>query len=94
MITELAEIPAHDPNRYQTTDGLDNPDCTNGARAFLALKALERFQEVCNMVEDVDVATSDLICDLLHLVHSRSLDPQFVVENGINGFLCEVKHIS
>jgi len=72
---------------------MDNPDCTNGVRAFMALKALERFQEVCDMVEEIDTAASDLICDLLHLVHSRNLDLQFVLENGINSFLCEVSHI-
>jgi len=89
LLAELERICLHDPGRYETTDGLDNPDCTNGDRASMALEALDCFQEACNMVEDVDTAASDLICNLLHLVHSRGFDPRLMLQNGLGAFLCE-----
>jgi hypothetical protein len=94
MLSELQTIPAHDPDRYETTDGTDNPDCTNGDRADMALEALDYFQEVCSMTEDVDTAASDLVCALLHLVHSRGFDPKLVLQYGLGNFLCEAGSFS
>lgn len=89
MLSELQTIPAHDPDRFETTDGLDNPDCTNGDRAEMALEALDCFQAACSMTEDVDTVASDLVCALLHLVHSHGLDQRVVLQNGLGNFLCE-----
>ncbi len=89
MLSELQGIPAHDPDRFETTDGLDNPGCTNGDRAEMALEALDCFQEACSMTDNVKTAASDLVCALLHLVHSRGFDVQLVLQNGIGHFLCE-----
>ena len=94
MLSELQTIPAHDPDRYETTDGTDNPDCTNGDRADIALEALDYFQEACSMTEDVDTAASDLVCALLHLVHSRGFDLRLVLQNGLGNFLCEAGVLS
>lgn len=94
MLSELETIPAHDPDRYETTDGLDNPDCTNGERAEMALQALDCFQNVCGMDEDVDTAASDLVCNLLHLVHSRGFKPMLVLQNGLGSFICEAEFLS
>lgn len=94
MLSELQSIPAHDPDRFETTDGLDNPDCTNGDRADMALEALDCFQVACSMTEDVDTAASDLVCALLHLVHSRGFDLRLVLQNGLGNFLCEAGVLS
>lgn len=89
MLSELQSIPAHDPDRFETTDGLENPDCTNGDRADMALEALDCFQVACSMTEGVDTAASDLVCALLHLVHSHGFDPRMVLQNGLGHFICE-----
>jgi hypothetical protein len=89
LLADFADIPTHDPARYETSDGFDNPSCTNGDRAAFATEALDTFQKICNMEEDVETAASDLICDLLHLLHANNRDPVSVLRNGIHGFLCE-----
>jgi hypothetical protein len=94
MLSELSSIPTHDPERFETTDGLDNPSCTNGDRADMAQEALDCFQAACSMTEDVDTATSDLVCALLHLVHSRGFDLRLVLQNGLGNFLCEAAALS
>jgi hypothetical protein len=94
ILAELTEIPRHDPSRYETTDGFENPRCTNGNRALLAENALKAFQVACGMDEDVETAASDLICDLLHLLHANDRDPIPVFRNGIHGFLCEAGEIT
>ena len=93
LLAALATLPAHDPDRYETTDGFDNPNCTNGARATFASEALDSFQKACCMVEDIDTAASDLICDLLHLLHANNYDLLPVLQIGIQDFLCEAGEI-
>ena len=89
MSTQLP-LPPHDPDRSATTDGLDNPDCTNGMRADFAAEALDVFQRACHMVgEDPDVASADLICDLLHHVHGHGYNPIEVLENAVVHFAAE-----
>jgi hypothetical protein len=90
MLERLTSIPAHDPRRYETTDGLDNPGCINGDRGARAKLALDCFQIACGMEEEVDTASADLICNLLHLVHSEGHDPRIVLQRGLGHFLCEV----
>lgn len=92
LLASLRNIPAHDPDRFETTDGLDNPDCTNGDRAGMALEALDCFQRACSMTEAVDTAAADLICDLMHLVHADD-DPWDVLQSAIRHFLCEAGQI-
>jgi hypothetical protein len=89
MLARLAEIPPHNPTRYETTDGFENPKCTNGDRASFAAAALTTFQKSCGMTEDVETAAADLICDLLHLVHANDRDPLDVLQSGIRHFHCE-----
>lgn len=93
LLTALATIPAHDPDRYETTDCFENPKCTNGARATFAVEALETFQKTCGMDEDLETAAADLICDLLHLLHANNHAPLPVLHNAINHFLCEAAKI-
>lgn len=91
MLESLTSIPPHDPERYAATDGLDNPGCTNGDRAASVQEALDCFQCTCGMEEDIDTAASDLICNLLHLVHSQGHDPREIFQNGLGNYLCEVE---
>ena len=94
LLAGLATIPAHDPARYETTDGFENPNCTNGARATFAVEALDSFQKTCGMDEDLETAAADLICDLLHLLHANNQAPLPVLHRGIHGFLCEAAEIT
>jgi hypothetical protein len=89
ILAALATVPAHDPARYQTTDGLDTPRCTNAHRAEFAARALCAFQQACAMDEAIDTATSDLICDLLHLLHANNHDPLPTLQTALHSFLCE-----
>jgi hypothetical protein len=93
LFASLATIPTHDPARYETTDGFDNPKCTNGDRASFATGALDAFQKICNTDEDIETTASDLICDLFHLLHSNQRDPLPVLHRGIHAFLCEAGEI-
>ena len=88
-IGKLSLLPPHDPSRYETTDGFENPSCTNADRASLAAAALDTFQKSCGMSEDVTTAAADLICDLLHLVHANQQNPSEVLHSAIQHFLCE-----
>jgi len=92
-LSSLANIPAHAPTRYETTDGFENPKCTNGDRASMAAGALDTFQKSCNMTEDLETATADLMCDLLHLLHANNHNPLPTLRNGIHSFLCEAGKI-
>lgn len=89
LLAALATLPAHDPARHQTTDGLDNPRCTNAHRAEFAAQALHTFQQACAMVEAIDTAASDLICDLFHLLHANKHDPNPTLQSALHSFLCE-----
>jgi hypothetical protein len=89
IVSALSLLPPNDPSRYETTDGFENPSCTNGDRASLAAAALDTFQKSCGMSEDVAIAAADLICDLLHLVHANMQNPNEVLHSAIQHFLCE-----
>lgn len=89
LLAKLDQIPAHDPARYATTDGLDNPECTNGDRVLFAVVALDSFQNACGMVENLETAASDFVCDLMHLLHANAINILPVLNNGIGAFLVE-----
>jgi len=88
-MSELIDFPPHDPNRFQTTDGLCDPKQTNGIRAENARKALKTFQQLCRMSDDPISAASDLICNLLHHVHGLGLDPMDTVSSALDHFRAE-----
>ena len=89
LLKAIEDLPPHDPDRFETTDGLDNPNCDNRKRAGFASAALDVFQEACHMNEEIDVAVGDLICDLLHLVHAYGTKPQRLIEIALNSFVAE-----
>lgn len=89
LIGNLELLPPHDPDRFESIDGYDNPNCTNMKRAGFTIDALAVFQKACHMDEMPEVAVGDLICDLLHLVHSLHLSPKDVLERALNHFIAE-----
>lgn len=90
---DMAMIPPHNRARYETTDGFENPKCTDGDSAALAAESLAVFQKKCGMAEDIETATSDLICDLLHVVRANNHDPRDILLAGIRHFLCEAGEV-
>lgn len=88
-LSKFASLPPHNPARFKTTDGMDNPRCNNGMRAAFARDALEKFQQSCQMTEDVDIAAADLIGDLFHLVHASGHQPLSILESAFDHFLAE-----
>lgn len=89
LAAQLDSLPPHDPNRFETLDGYDNPSCTNGKRAGFTIEALAVFEKACHMQEETDVAAGDLIGDLLHLVHSQGHDPKGVLKAALTNFIAE-----
>lgn len=89
LLIALESLPAYDPARFETTDGFDNPDCTNAKRAGFATEALATFQKACHMNEEPDVAASDLICDLLHFLHSLDYEPNKLLKTALTNFIAE-----
>lgn len=79
----------HEFNRFETTDGFENIDFTNGIRTELAQQAMSRFQTVCNMEDEPDIVASDLICNLLHLVHASGYNSIDVLLRAITNFKAE-----
>jgi hypothetical protein len=94
LLIHLGDLPPHDPTRFETTDGFENPSCTNGDRASFAATALDAFQQSCGTNEDISTDAGDLICDLLHLLHANQHDPRDVLRSGIQHFLCEAGKIT
>lgn len=89
LVTQLDSLPPHDPERYQTTDGLDEPDATNGWRAEQALVALRCFARENHYPENDDTALPDLLSNLLHLAHARVQEPGGVLTTALRNFLAE-----
>ena len=94
LLACLSSLPAHEEDRFETVDGYDNPDCTNGLRAQFARAALETFQQACHMKEAPDTASADLICDLLHLVHAEGFEPLQILESALAHFAAEAGPIA
>lgn len=46
------------------------------------------------MDETIDTATSDLICDLLHLLHANKSDPLPTLQTALHSFLCEAGQLT
>lgn len=67
---ELGDLPPHDSDRTATTDGLDNPDVSNGMRAENGRAHATAGNEKDPGQEEL----SDIICNVLHYAHSREMD--------------------
>jgi hypothetical protein len=82
-------LPPHDPTRYQTTDGFDEPDRTNGVRAEEAKAALMAIHGLSAYEQDRDCVISDQISNLLHLAHAEGLNVTQTWETALRNFLAE-----
>jgi hypothetical protein len=89
LVVILDLLPAHDPNRFESLDGHDDPNTTNAKRAAFTIDALAAFQKTRCMSEELNVAVADLICDLLHFVHALEYSPKDVLENALTHFIAE-----
>lgn len=87
--TALNTLPPHDPGRYQTTDGLDEPDRTNGLRAEEAKAALIAIHGFSSYEQDTDCSITDQITNLFHLAHAEGYDVRQTLETALQNFLAE-----
>jgi hypothetical protein len=88
-LTLLHSLPPHDPARFQTTDGLDEPVRTNGVRAEEAKAALIAMDGLSSHEQDRDCSITDQITNLLHLVHAEGYDVRQTLETALQNFLAE-----
>lgn len=89
----MTELPIYNPLRYETTDGFEDQWVTNGDRAFIAKGILDFSQKVYGLDEDIETATADLICNLLHLIQANRSDPLDALYSGLRHFLCEAGEV-
>jgi deoxyribodipyrimidine photolyase len=94
LLADFPQIPAHDPIRYQTTDGFDEPDRTNGERAEEARVALVAIHGLSSYEQDRDCVISDQISNLLHLAHAEGLNLTQTWETALRNFLAEACFVS
>jgi hypothetical protein len=83
------EIPNHDPDRFFTVDGLDDPNVTNGLRAKWATNALNAFISETGQEPDGIDAIVDLISGLMHLGHQLKENPFEMNELALSHFIAE-----
>lgn len=83
---ELKNFPPHEPDRFLAVDGLDaDPAMTNRKRA----EWVGRHMSVNFLWSEDESDFSDLICNLLHHVHSRGFDPADILSSAANNFAAE-----
>lgn len=81
LISELSNLPEHDPQRSETTDMCLSPGITNGDRATFAAETLHPLS---------GYEIEDLITNLLHLAHAEDPEgPQTVLTSALLHFLAE-----
>jgi hypothetical protein len=88
-LTLFHSLPPHDPARFQTTDGLDEPDRTNGVRADEAKAALIAIDGLSSYEQDTVCSITDQITNLLHLAHAEGHDVTQTLETALQNFLAE-----
>jgi len=89
----LHSLPPHDPIRFQTTDGFDEPDRTNGMRAEEAKAALVAILGLSAYEKDRDCSICDQITNLLHLAHAEGLNVTQTWEMALQNFCAEAVEI-
>ncbi len=82
MTFPTIDLPPHDPNRHQTTDGFDDSEMTNGTRAEHARNTITG-----DFDDPSDI--SDLITNLLHFAHSEGHDPNDIQSSALGNFYAE-----
>ncbi len=83
--SSLAPLPPHDADRWESVDGTDERGHTNGERADLARREISvRLHHT-----DDESNFSDLITNLLHLAHSKGMDPAEILQDATTNFYME-----
>lgn len=77
----------HDPDRWESLDGFNDDHMTNGKRAASA-------EMYVNYPFEEQADYADLICNLLHLAHSRGEDPFDIYTSALNNFHEEAAPLS
>lgn len=85
----LDSLLPHDPARFQTTDGCDEPDRTNGVRVEEVKAALIAIHGLSSYEQDQDCLIADQISNLLHLAHADGLNVTQTWETALRNFLAE-----
>jgi hypothetical protein len=81
------DYPPHDPTRAASIDDGPHPDSpSNGDNARSAARACPPPKPDSH---DDETWYTDLICNLLHLAHSRELDPTDIITSALNNFHAE-----
>lgn len=83
-LTLPAKFPPHDPDRYQTQDGFEDPNMNNGTRASQFGGA---WRPTGN--EEVAIEIGDLIVSMLHYAHSQGHDPVEILQSAVGHFTAE-----
>jgi len=82
------EFPDFDPNRRETTDGMDDPQSlTNQEKADSAESCFSAKFLRSQPWGKEDI--SDLISNILHLAHSLDIDPVETIESALRDFTAE-----
>jgi hypothetical protein len=82
-------LPPHNPHLVVPTDGFLDPDATNGLRARSARSAVLYYQNERAFDNEETTSATDLLTDLLHLLHSQGKDPISAIEKAREHFLAE-----
>ncbi len=81
---EYVDYGEHAPDRFETIDGFQSEQNTNGSRALEAQKALAHW------IPEWDIHRyQDLITHILHLAHREGYDPFDIYTCAINNFHAE-----
>lgn len=86
---EMMNLPIHCPQRFETIEGFGDPTWNNSKRRGIGEALLEEFTRITTVENEIDVAASDLICDVLHFVHASGSNAQKIVGNAIDNFVAE-----
>lgn len=94
LIESFSLNPRHIPTRWETTDGFQDSDCPNHIRAELAKQRLCSTATTREGELDPEIEISDLICNLLHLAHSKRYDPLNVRQRAVTHFIAEAGNVN
>jgi len=80
---------SYNEKRYQTSDGIEDSKQTNGIRVLCAAKAIEAAVREGLLGGDPATMASDLICNILHYVHSHGETPHTIILRSYEAFEAE-----
>ncbi len=79
----------HDSERAYSLDGFSDPNVTNGKRVERVSALLLEYRNPNGLESETAECVTDLVVDLMHLLHSKSVDPLVIMERAKGHFLEE-----